>query len=78
MDTFNTDMQIGDSIEFNTNRPYSVEGQRIKATVIDKIEDGFWLVIDFVDIDRKIKAEMKVNTLTQSEIMFNYDNNLYS
>ena len=68
-----------DKIEFNTGRMYSDQGQRIVAEVIDKEDCEVlpMLIVKFTDLDRMIEGVVEVFSLTQEEIMHQYDTNQY-
>jgi hypothetical protein len=60
------------TIEFNTGRKYTAEGQFIKATLHD---DG---VVTFMDHSRMVDGEFKLcgDRFDQSVVMHAYDNNI--
>jgi len=66
-------------IEFNTGRMYSDQGQRIVAEVIDKEDCEVlpMLIVKFIDLDRMIEGVVEFFSLTQEEIMLQYDTNQY-
>ena len=77
-----TDLPSG---EFNTERPYTVDGQIIRWRVIDEeITDAgeFWearyLTVDFDDISRNIRGRVLcLGEVTQRAIMEQYDKGRY-
>jgi len=74
---FNTNINIGDTIQYNTGHQYSDEGQRIEAKVTAKSDDGFWLTVAFNDLDRGISGTMETCGFTESHIMELYNKNQY-
>lgn len=63
------------TLEFNTGRPYTEEGQRITATLLETTEDAFGPLyrVRFVDHSRHIPGIVKVRSFTQNAIMREYD-----
>ena len=74
---FNTNINIGDTIQFNTGHQYSDEGQRIEAEVLAKSDDGFWITVKFNDLDRGISGTMETCGFTENAIMELYNKNQY-
>jgi hypothetical protein len=61
------------TLTFNTGREYSQHGQRIAAT---QLESGHIVILD---IDRHIDVIFPIGVeLTQSDIMWAYDRNMYT
>ncbi len=74
------------TIEFNTGREYSKEGQIIKATLYGDIENfDYWAnsnpdddpFVIFEDITRDIIGKITLCDLTESAIMNAYDSGNY-
>lgn len=61
------------TLTFNTGREYTQHGQRIAAT---QLESGHVVILD---LDRHIDVVFPVGVeLTQSDIMWAYDRNMYT
>ncbi|QWS69930.1 hypothetical protein [Vibrio phage vB_VpS_PG28] len=74
---------VNQTLNFNTGRHYSPEGQVIECVIIEFLpdEDGFDLFdeyrVQFHDKSRDIKGVVTVSELTQTAIMQEYDANNY-
>jgi hypothetical protein len=61
------------TIEFNTGRKYTAEGQFVKATLHD---DG---IVTFMDLSRNVDGEFRLGlhcTFNQTEVMHWYDSGM--
>jgi hypothetical protein len=68
------------TMDFNTGREYTTEGQKITASVIREDKDEFLGTIyqvRFVDHSRGIDGYVTVWDWSQDAIMNEYDNNRY-
>ena len=62
------------TIQFNTGRKYTANGQRLTATLHDDKVVTFW------DHDRMVHGEFKLGqhcSFNQTEVMHHYDNSLH-
>ncbi len=65
-------VQLSQEITFNTGRQYTADGQQIKATVLEVMEDGRYRV-RFDDISRMITGVVEVTQFSEAAIMTEYD-----
>jgi len=68
------------SIEFNTGRKYTPEGQHLEAWVVaidQSIPELPLNVVYFKDHSRMIDGLVRVRSLTEKEVMEEYDNGRY-
>lgn len=65
-------VQVSQEITFNTGRQYTADGQQIKATVLEVMEDGRYRV-RFDDISRMITGVVEVTQFSEAAIMTEYD-----
>lgn len=65
-------VQVSQEITFNTGRQYTADGQQIKATVLEVMENGRYRV-RFDDISRMITSVVEVTQFSEAAIMTEYD-----
>ena len=65
-------VQVSQEITFNTGRQYTADGQQIKATVLEVMENGRYRV-RFDDISRMITGVVEVTQFSEAAIMTEYD-----
>ena len=65
-------VQVSQEITFNTDRQYTADGQQIKATVLEVMENGRYRV-RFDDISRMITGVVEVTQFSETAIMTEYD-----
>ncbi|GAB0080241.1 hypothetical protein I4I80_24165 [Pseudomonas syringae pv. tomato] len=69
------------SIEFNTGRQYSAEGQFVEAWVVaidQSIPELPLKVVYFKDLSRMIDGLVRVRSLAEKDVMEEYDHGRYS
>lgn len=63
------------TLQFNTGRPYSDQGQRIFAKIVGHHDD--LKIVAMIDRDRHLAEYVLVFNFTREDIMTAYDKSLY-